>query len=161
LVAGTVGGQQMLGGLKQMEGNAGMAYVSVALPFARAVYTSRGLIVNPGRLTNIGGAEYRSAAGLRYTVGSGDGHRVFHVMSHGIPDLGKANHTVFAGGPGKVLSIVDRAWANRGAGVVQGNGNTLFRVNMGEVVGTAGERHVDIVIKAGTLDEIVTAYPTP
>jgi hypothetical protein len=113
-----------------------------------------------GRLTSIGSGQWRSTAGLVYGQGSVHGNRVQHVLEHAAPDPSKINHSVFIGGRNNVLSLLDEAWAVRGAGVVQGNGNILYHVPLGRQVGTAGQTAIDIVIKKGTMSEIVTGFPT-
>lgn len=106
---------------------------------------------------DIGGI-YESGAGLRYGPGRYEGHRLQHVMQHGAPNLSKANHSVFVGGRGEVLRVVDEAWLTRGNAITLG-GRDKFIVPMGREVGTAGQRHVTIIVEKGTKN-IITAYPS-
>jgi RHS repeat-associated protein len=103
---------------------------------------------------------YESRAGLRYGPGSIHGHRLWHVMQHGAPDAtGKASHSVFVGGRTDVLRTVDEAWIARGASPSTIGGREVYVVPMGRTVGTAGERHVTVIVEKGT-SNIVTAFPS-
>lgn len=58
-----------------------------------------------------------------------------------------------------MLGVVDEAWALRqGTGILQKNGNRLWDVDMGRVVGTSGQTSVRVIIKDGTT-QVITAFP--
>jgi RHS repeat-associated protein len=114
-----------------------------------------------GTLRSVGDDVFESGAGLRYGPGSTQGHRLRHVMQHGAPDAtGKASHSVFVGGRSQVLRTVDEAWLARGSGTVSSvGGREVYVVPMGRSVGTAGQRHVTIVVEKGT-SNVITAHPS-
>jgi filamentous hemagglutinin len=92
-------------------------------------------------------------------MGSAQGNRVKHVLEHAVPDLAKPLHSVFSVERREVLGLVDDAWRVRtGAGLLQSNGNRVWTVDMGRVVGTAGETNLQIITRDGT-NRIITAYP--
>ncbi|MGW3227196.1 polymorphic toxin-type HINT domain-containing protein [Kitasatospora sp. NPDC001095] len=112
----------------------------------------------PIGFVDLGGGKFKSPAGVVYGPGSKHGHRVDHVLEHGVPDPSKTTHSVFASGKDGVLGVIDKAWLKRGAPEPGDPG--AFVVDMGEVVGTAGEKKVRLIVKPGT-SEIITAYPWP
>lgn len=81
-----------------------------------------------------------------------------HVLSHGFPDPTKLVHTVFLGGPTKVLGVVDEAWRKRGTPLPGDPG--AYLIPLGRVIGTGGEDRVRVIVVPGT-SRIVTAYPEP
>ena len=93
-------------------------------------------------------------------MGSKEGNRVLHVLEHTKPNPNKAIHSVFTARKNEVLGVIDEAWSLKGgmAGVLQANGNRVFDIPMGKVVGTNGETFIRIVVKDGT-SEIITAFP--
>ncbi|MGW0828409.1 polymorphic toxin-type HINT domain-containing protein [Streptomyces sp. NPDC002845] len=112
-------------------------------------------------LTDLGGGWYETPAKLFYGPGSKHGHRIFHVLAHGYPDPTKAKHTVFFLQPGEtILGLIDEAWLMRAApDLVRTEGaRTIWFIPMNRQVGTAGERHVCIVVQ--NLDELITAFPS-
>jgi hypothetical protein len=121
----------------------------------------------PGGLQEVSPGVYRSPAGVTYGPGSAEGHRITHLLEHARPDPSKATHTVFQTEAqtlpelsGQLTSLVDEAWAARGAPVSATSGSyERFVVDMGRVVGTNGETSVTIVARKGT-SEIITAFPT-
>ena len=110
-------------------------------------------------LRPVGSATWESPGGLRFGPGSKQGHRVGHVMDHLGPNpLKKGTHSVFNLQGGSLIKLLDEAWAKRGPGSLQDNGNRLFEVNMGRTVGTTGERRIRIIVGGDTSD-VITAFP--
>lgn len=95
-----------------------------------------------------------------YGQGSIHGNRVKHVLDHAAPNPNKPVHSVYNVPKDKVLSVVDEAWSKRSnvTPVVQGNGNAVYDIPMGRIIGTNGETTVRVVVKNGT-SEVITAYP--
>lgn len=116
--------------------------------------------VELGKLKSIGNGVWQSTAGLIYDQGSKQGNRVLHVLEHAVPDPSKPLHTVFNVGKDKVLGLVDEAWAMKGSvtPILQKNGNQVFDIPMGKVIGTSGETTIRIVVENGT-SKIVTSFP--
>lgn len=108
--------------------------------------------------TDLGDGVFQSPGGLAYGMGRGGEHRIDHVLAHATPNPNKANHTVFS--DPDVLGTVDEAWSRRGTPVPGDPG--AYVVDMGRVVGTAGETSIRVVVEAGSNPpRIVTAYPVP
>ena len=102
---------------------------------------------------------WATPAGLAYAEGSAQGNRVKHVLEHAVPDPLKHVHSVFNVGRSDVLRLIDEAWQLRqGPGTLQKNGNRVWDVPMGRVVGTNGESTIRIIVKDGTT-QITTAFP--
>ncbi len=117
--------------------------------------------------------EYRSPAGLRYTRGSQQGHRLKHLMAHAQdqPDR-TGNHGVFDNSdPVKVVALVDEAYLQAQTGRDTRTQNeaerTVYDVNLrrriGYIGGTSGARknhptakHVRLVVEG---DRLITAFP--
>jgi hypothetical protein len=118
--------------------------------------------VNPGKLIfDPVTKSWRSNAGLVYEQGSAQGNRVLHVLDHISPNPSKPLHTLFNVDRTQLIGLIDEAWAARqGAGLLQANGNRVFDVAMGRVVGAGGETTIRIVIRDGTT-KVRTAYPIP
>lgn len=113
-----------------------------------------------GKLKSVGNGIWESTEGLIYGQGSKQGNRVLHVLEHASPDPTKPLHSVFNVLKDKILGVVDEAWSMR-SGVtptLQKNGNQVFNIPMGRVVGTNGETLIRIVVKNGT-SEVVTGFP--
>lgn len=73
---------------------------------------------------NAANKSWTSPAGLVYELGSEQGNRVQHVLTHTVADPSKPVHTVFNVERNKILGLVDEAWTQRvGTGALQGNGN--------------------------------------
>lgn len=53
--------------------------------------------------------------------------------------------------------LFDEGWTKKGNGILQGNGNKIYEINMGRIIGTNGEDTL-IIITKGSSNEIVTAY---
>lgn len=56
--------------------------------------------------------------------------------------------------------MIDEAFAKRGAGVLQCNGNRMFEIDMGRVIGSIGETRLRLIIQDCT-NNLVTAFPIP
>lgn len=113
-----------------------------------------------GKLKSVGNGVWKSTEGLVYGQGSKQGNRVLHVLEHASPDPTKPLHSVFNVTKDKVLGVVDEAWSMRGSvtPALQKNGNQVFNVPMGKLIGTNGENSIRIVVKYGR-SEVVTAFP--
>ena len=107
-----------------------------------------------------GNGTWTSNAGLIYGQGSKHGNRVKHVLAHTAPDNSKPKHTIFNVDRGSVIGLIDEAWvsSNRGTGTLEGNGNVVYNINMGRVVGTNGETSIRILTR-GYTSEIISSYP--
>ena len=71
-------------------------------------------------------------------------------------------HAVFSVSRSEVLPLLDEAWLSvqaQGLETVQGD-TYAYVVNMGRVIGTAGETNLRLVIEPGT-SKVITAYPVP
>lgn len=103
---------------------------------------------------------WQSPAGLFYGLGSKEGNRVYHVFAHLVPDESKPIHSVFDTDQQGLIDLIDEAWQNRenGYSKAQSNGNRVYDIDMGRVIGTNGESEMRIVVKDGSTS-IITAYP--
>jgi filamentous hemagglutinin len=102
---------------------------------------------------------WESPAGLIYEQSSKDGNRIKHVLEHLKENPNKPLHTIFNVESRDLLGVVDEAWKKRtGPGLLQGNGNRVWQVNLGRAIGTQGETSVQIVVKDGT-NKLITAFP--
>lgn len=103
---------------------------------------------------------WQSPAGLFYGLGSKEGNRVYHVFAHLKPDDSKPIHSVFNTDQQGLIELIDEAWQNRQSGYseAQSNGNRVYDIDMGRVIGTDGENEIRIVVKDGSTS-IITAYP--
>ena len=130
----------------------------------------------PGELEKVfrGGREtYVSAAGLRYTRGSQQGHRLKHLMAHAKDKPNRpGQHGVFdSNDVGEVVSLVDEAYLQAQTGrdtrTQQEDERIVYEVNLrrriGYVGGTSGKRknhpaakHLRLVIQG---DRVITAFP--
>jgi hypothetical protein len=77
-------------------------------------------------------------------------------LAHGTPNPSKATHTVFNVSKDKILGLIDEAWKMKGSPLSNDPG--AYVINMGKIIGTAGETIIKIVIKPGT-SEIISAFP--
>gem|GEM_PF-7038418 len=115
-----------------------------------------------------------TASGLTLKLGSREGNRLSHVFAHAVNDLTKSKHGVFELADGEdLLSTIDKAWETAQKGgrnvekTVQSNGNISYVIDMGKKVGYEGGSEgtgealnkVQIIIKKGTDDELITAFP--
>ena len=81
------------------------------------------------------------------------------MLDHLVPNPSKATHSIFNVDRTKLIGLLEDAWAKKvGSGVLQPNGNRIWTVDMGRVIGTNGERHIQLVIKDGTTS-VITAFP--
>jgi hypothetical protein len=103
---------------------------------------------------------WTSTGGLVYGQGSSHGNRVKHALDHCFPNPAKSNHIVFTPGRTKLISTIDEAFAKRGIGLAQANGNRKFDIDMGRVIGLNGETRIRIILRDGTYN-LITAFPIP
>jgi hypothetical protein len=114
-------------------------------------------------MTPLGGGSMRSPAGLVYNPGSVHGHRLRHLLAHGSrsqPDPSKLINTQFKTYGRDLLQTVDKAWAKRGKPTHSTDRIDEYVIDMGEEVGTRGERFIKIIVEKDS-NRIVTAHPTP
>ena len=130
----------------------------------------------PGELEKVfrGGREtYVSAAGLRYTRGSQQGHRLKHLMVHAEDEPNRpGQHGVFdSNDVAEVVALVDEAYLQAQTGrdtrTQQEDERIVYEVNLrrriGYVGGTSGKRknhpaakHLRLVIQG---NRVITAFP--
>ena len=126
-----------------------------------------------GQLTDVGGGVKVSTAGLRYTPGSEEGHRLQHVLRHTSDQPGRPGlHGVFDGAADGALAAIDEAYllTKRGGPRVktqrQGS-RTVYEIDLarriGYLGGQVGQRqghppatHVRLVLES---DRVITAFP--
>ncbi len=126
-----------------------------------------------GLLKDAGREVYISPAGLRYTRGSEEGHRLKHIERHlkDIPDR-PGKHGVFDGDMAQVLRWIDDAYTRgqRGAKGVrkrEEDGRTVYEVPftkpIGYIGGRDGKRDKNPDAKRLRLvvdgDQVITAFP--
>jgi hypothetical protein len=126
-----------------------------------------------GELTDLPDGVKRSAAGLLYTPGSREGHRLTHVLRHGDDQpLRPGLHGVFDGDDDDLLTVIDEAYLLVQAGSPQVQSRregqrTVHEVDLrrriGFVGGQEGRRrgnppatHVRLVLED---DRVITAFP--
>lgn len=100
--------------------------------------------------------KWYSPAGLVYDAApaGSDGHRILHVLMHTIPD--GAGHSVFSVARKDLFATLDEAW---GKGVSASPTDPLrFDIEMGRVVGTAGETKIRMIVDP-TTHQVTTAFP--
>jgi hypothetical protein len=126
-----------------------------------------------GLLKNAGREVYLSPAGLRYTRGSEEGHRLKHIEKHlkDIPDR-PGKHGVFDGDMAQVLRWIDDAYTRgkqgaKGVRKREDDGRTIYEVPFTKPIGFIGGRdgkrdnHPDakrlrLVVDG---DQVITAFP--
>ena len=126
-----------------------------------------------GKLTDKGRRVYESTAGLLYTPGSAEGHRIDHLMRHAKdqPDR-RGSHGVFDGGREAVFAVLDEAYmkirsGGRGVRKSKQDNRMVYTVDLrrriGYIGGQSGKRrnnppvnHVRIVLEG---KRVITAYP--
>ena len=111
-------------------------------------------IKNSFKLTYNGNGTWTSTEGIIYGQGSRQGNRVLHILEHTKPNPSKPLHTMFNVSKHEVITLVDEAWLLKGTGVLQNNGNVMYEINMGRIIGTNGEDTM-IIITNGYTNEIV------
>lgn len=125
-----------------------------------------------GLLRDTGGDRYVSPAGLLYTPGSAEGHRIEHVRRHTEDDPGRpGSHGVFDGGIEGALKTIDNAYVRAKEGTrttkQEEDGRVVYTVDMGKRVGFVGgrdggrrnkpmARRVTLVLEG---NRVITAYP--
>ncbi len=125
-----------------------------------------------GLLADEGGERYRSPAGLLYTRGSQEGHRLKHLERHVVDNPSRpGSHGVFDGGMEGALATVDQAYRRALAGArttkQEEDGRVIYTVDLGKRVGFVGgrdgqrqkhplARRVRLVLEQ---DRVITAYP--
>lgn len=113
-----------------------------------------------------------SPAGLLYTPGSAEGHRLKHLERHTVDQPGRpGKHGVFDGGMGKALSVIDQAYTKAKANVrttkSTDQGRIVYTVDMGKRIGFIGgrdgnqrrkpmARRVRLILDG---NRVITAYP--
>jgi hypothetical protein len=108
---------------------------------------------------DLGNGSFQTPAGLIYTPGSKDGHRVLHVIAHMFPDATGTTHTVFIGTQEDVFKLIDEGYlAKDGSMIVNQFGNRItYKIPMGRPIGTQGETYLCLGLEIP--DILVTAYP--
>lgn len=125
-----------------------------------------------GLLREVGNERFISPAGLMYTPGSAEGHRLEHLRRHTADHPGRpGKHGVFDGGMEGALKTIDQAYENAKAGKRTTKKNdqrrTIYLVDMGKRVGFVGgrdgnrqrkpmARRVQLVLEG---NRVITAYP--
>jgi hypothetical protein len=125
-----------------------------------------------GLLREISFDRFISPAGLLYTPGSAEGHRLEHLRRHTKDDPGRpGSHGVFDGEMEGALKTIDRAYERakknqRTTKSVDGD-RTIYTVDMGGRIGYVGgrdggrkrkpmARRVRMVLEG---NRVITAYP--
>lgn len=126
-----------------------------------------------GLLKSVGNEVYLSPAGLRYTRGSEEGHRLKHVERHlsDIPDR-PGKHGVFDGDMPQVLRWIDDAYTRgkqgaKGVRKQQEDDRTVYEVPFAKPIGYIGGRDgkrarnpeakkLRLVVEG---DRVITAFP--
>jgi hypothetical protein len=125
-----------------------------------------------GSLKEVSPQRYLSPAGLLYSPGSQEGHRLEHLRRHTVDDPGRpGSHGVFDGEMPGALQTIDRAYDRAKQGqrtTTQNDGDrTIYTVDMGGRVGFVGgrdgarrnhpmARRVRLVVQG---NQFITAYP--
>ncbi|TWU04874.1 hypothetical protein [Stieleria varia] len=124
-----------------------------------------------GLLREVRPKYFLSPAGLQYTPGSAEGHRLEHVKRHTVDDPSRTIHGVFDGGMEGAVKTIDRAYVKAKEGtrttVEKDGSRTIYTVDMGGRIGYQGgregnrrrkpmARRVKLVLE-GNL--VITAYP--
>ena len=126
-----------------------------------------------GELKQVSRTVYESTAGLRYTSGSQDGHRLTHLMKHAGDDPDRPVHGVFDGTKRGILVLLDEAWTiaqKRGPPQVQKDierDRTIYTIDMKKRIGYVGGqrgdrdnhpacRKIRLVVEGR---DVITAYP--
>lgn len=125
-----------------------------------------------GELRKLAGGELISTAGLRYTRGSAEGHRLLHVLRHGKDDPDRPVHGVFEGTQQEIVALIDEAYLktkgnNRDVKRSRERDRTVYTIAMGRRIGYLGGqvgrrkrnpplRHIRLVLEG---NRVITAYP--
>jgi filamentous hemagglutinin len=157
LILGSIGTGFLVVGVTYGGGKVVAKVIGKADNLAGATSLVDNVAPNSGKLVfDAGSNTWKSPAGLIYGQGSKQGNRVKHVLEHLVPDPSKAKHSIFNVDRTKVIGLIDEGWSKRGAHVVGDPG--AYVVDMGRVIGTAGETHLRIIVRPGTT-EVISAYP--
>jgi hypothetical protein len=126
-----------------------------------------------GQLTDQGNGVLRSTAGLLYTPGSQEGHRLKHVLRHDNDQPSRPGpHGVFDGDADDLLAVIDEAYLLVKAGSPQIESRQegqrmVHEVNLGRRIGFVGGQQgrrqghppatrVRLVLEE---DRVITAFP--
>lgn len=125
-----------------------------------------------GMLADQGNERYLSPAGLLYTRGSQEGHRLKHLERHVEDDPSRpGSHGVFDGGMEGALAAIDLAYTRAKSGVKttveEEDGRTIYTVDLGKRIGYIGgsegrrrknpmARRLRLVVDQ---NRVITAYP--
>lgn len=125
-----------------------------------------------GMLADQGNERYLSPAGLLYTRGSQEGHRLKHLERHIEDDPSRpGSHGVFDGGMEGALAAIDLAYTRAKSGakttVEEEDGRTIYTVDLGKRIGYIGgsegrrrknpmARRLRLVVDQ---NRVITAYP--
>ena len=126
-----------------------------------------------GVLREVGRGVYESPAGLRFTRGSRQGHRLDHVMTHSRDAPNRAGqHGVFdANDAAGVVAVLDEAYeraiTGRDVSTRKDNGRTVHTVDLRRRIGYVGgqsgnqqghpvAKHIRLVLED---NRVITAYP--
>ncbi|TWU56507.1 hypothetical protein Poly51_24180 [Rubripirellula tenax] len=125
-----------------------------------------------GILREVSADRYISPAGLMYTPGSAEGHRLEHLRRHTVDDPSRpGSHGVFDGDMDGALATIDRAFdrakKNQKTTKTEEDGRIIYTVDMGGRIGFVGgrdggrkrnpmARRVRIVLDG---NRVITAYP--
>ena len=126
-----------------------------------------------GQLTDLGNGVQRSSAGLLYTPGSQEGHRLKHVLRHAADQPTRPGlHGVFDGDADAALAVIDEAYLLVKAGSPQVQSRqqgvrTVHEVDLGRRIGFVGGQEgrrrgnppatqVRLVLEE---DRVITAFP--
>lgn len=135
--------------------------------------SSSGTNLRYGLLKDLGGENYLSPAGLRYTKGSNEGHRLKHVERH-LEDqpTRPQSHGVFYGDMQQVLRWIDDAFERaeqgaKGTKKKKDRGRVVIEASFGKPIGyvggATGKRKGNPDAKSLKLvldgDRVITAYP--
>ena len=126
-----------------------------------------------GKLTLVEGKTYRSTAGLVYTPGSAEGHRLKHVAAHFKDNPSKPVHGVFSGTERENFAAIDEAYLialtePKRAKIRRERDRTTYEVDLkrkiGYVGGRKGQRSSRPLICTGVKlvlegDRVITAFP--
>lgn len=124
-------------------------------------------------LKEVGRNRFESPAGLLYTPGSFEGHRLKHLMKHAVDDPDRqGQHGVFDDGEAiGIVQLLDEAYeqaiANESTDTSRERNRTVYTVNMGRRIGYIGgksgsrknypaAKHIRIVVEKNRL---ITAFP--
>lgn len=145
---------------------------AAARPAPQSAATEADATLEYGLLLPQGNQRFRSPAGLLYTAGSAEGHRLKHLQRHTVDDPDRPGpHGVFDGGMEGALATIDRAYQKAKTGVQtttrQERGRTIYTVDLGSRVGFVGgqegqrrrkpmARRVRLVLED---NRVITAFP--